>query len=444
MINVRRLKEELLRRKVAVYRAADNAWIPVPIALTPTTVKAAEWSDLERDARIILGAFPKIQRWLCDPGRRTLLKRIYEGLTGIEQEVSSLDPQAFWGHATIRMDLFWHEDAIKIIEVNCTIPAMQAYSDNVFGAWIDAGGKQDSGSNNVRELLDSLLSLYRIDGGVLSRPRIVILHRQGDSQLGELLWIQREWSQIGFETLLATPETLSRAGDLWMVEGVPCDLVYRHIFAWRLEQSAVSGALMDNRRFHIYNPPSAHYESKGFLALLSHLASADDLAKDAGLNADEIRAIRDRVPWSRLLGRLDNAVSFQSVESRLPGLVLKRSIGYGGHQVFMGDAWDSDETQVRLRQLTSLVGQISFATFAAWAETKDTSLWIAQERMSGARRETEVLTASGVETWNAWYDASIFLNTRGSAICHGGVSRVATTPVVNIGTGGGLAPFVIY
>jgi hypothetical protein len=443
MINVRRLKEELLRRRVAVYRVADSAWIPIPVALTATVVTASDWKDLERDARMILGAFPKIQRWLCDSRRQPLLERLYEGLTGLEMVVSKHEPEVFWGHATIRMDLFWHQDAIKVIEVNCTIPAMQAYSDNVFGAWTNAGGEAESESNNVGELLNSLLSLYRGDGGMLSRPRIAILHRQGDSQLGELLWLKREWSRMGFETLLATPETLSRAGDLWLVGGIPCDLVYRHIFAWRLEKSAVANALMDNRRFHIYNPASAHYESKGFLALLSHLASTDDMARDADLTEDEIRAIRHRVPWSRLLGRLDNAVPFQSVESRLAGLVLKRSVGYGGHQVFMGDAWDSDETQARLRHMTSLVGHISFATFAAWAETRDTSLWIAQERMSGARRKTQVLTANGIETWNAWYDASLFLNTKGSPICHGGVSRVATTPVVNIGTGGGLAPFVI-
>ena len=273
---------------------------------------------------------------------------------------------------------------------------------------------------------------------------IVILHREGDSQLGELLWLKNEWGRLGVETLLATPEKLSRNGDSWMVDGIPCDLVYRHIFAWRLEQSELGKALLDNRRFHIYNPPSAHYESKGFLAVLSHVASADDLARDVGLTGEEIQVVRSRVPWSRLLGRLDCAVPFHSVESRLQSLVLKRSVGYGGHQVVMGDTWESEETQARLRQLTSLVGRVSFASFASWAEAKDTSLWIAQERMSGARRETEVLTGNGLETWNAWYDASIFLNTRAPGICHGGVSRVATTPVVNIGTGGGLAPFVIY
>ena len=444
MIQVARLKEELSRRNVAVYRAGSSQWMPIPVALTPTIVNAAEWRDLERDARTLLEAFGKIQKWLCHPSMHLLLERLYEGLGGLEKFVSGLPPESLWGHATIRMDLFWHEGQIKIIEVNCTIPAMQAYSDNVLAAWVAAGGDVLSKSNNVGELLESLMALYRMDGGLLSKPRIVILHREGDSQLGELLWLKNEWGRLGVETLLATPEKLSRNGDIWMVDGIPCDLVYRHIFAWRLEQSELETALLDNRRFHIYNPPSAHYESKGFLAVLSHVASADDLASDVGLTSEEIQVVRSRVPWSRLLGRLDCAVPFHSVESRLQSLVLKRSVGYGGHQVFMGDTWESEETQARLRQLTSLVGRVSFASFASWAEAKDTSLWIAQERMSGARRETEVLTANGIETWNAWYDASIFLNTRAPGICHGGVSRVATTPVVNIGTGGGLAPFVIY
>jgi uncharacterized circularly permuted ATP-grasp superfamily protein len=85
---------------------------------------------------------------------------------------------------------------------------------------------------------------------------------------------------------------------------------------------------------------------------------------------------------------------------------------------------------------------VDVKSFLKWLE-KDESLWVAQERMSGLQRETKILTKNGIEEWKAWFDASIFINSNGSAICHGGVSRVAKSPIVNIGTGGGLAPLII-
>jgi hypothetical protein len=92
--------------------------------------------------------------------------------------------------------------------------------------------------------------------------------------------------------------------------------------------------------------------------------------------------------------------------------------------------------------MTETTGPVDLKSFLRWINS-DQSLWVVQERMSGARRQTDVLTRGGVESWNAWFDASIFLNTKGRQLCGGGVSRMAESPIVNIGTGGGLAPLVI-
>ena len=447
MIDITRFRQELADRRVAVWRAGEARWVPIPCALTPTTVTAREWDALTADARSILSAFPKVHEWLRAPEREGLFAKLFAGLNDFEREFARIPAAEQWGHVTTRMDLFWHHGAIKIIEANCTIPAMQAYSDNVLNSWLSAGGSSENNAGNVDQLLRSILAMYREDGGLISSPRIAILHRDGDSQLGELMWLRREWSRAGIETILVTPDLLSRVGDVWIADGVPCDIVYRHIFAWRLAGHPVGACLRFNRGCHIYNPVSGHYETKAFLALVSHLASDDSLSHSVNLSRQEIEAIRSRVPWSRVLGAMPDdsrsgAVRFSEIEPKLAAVVLKRSVGYGGHQVFMGDTWNSADTQVKLTELTGIRDYVSYAAFASWAE-RDQSLWIAQERMSGARRETRVMTADGVETWNAWYDASIFINTRTPPVCSGGVSRIATSPIVNIGTGGGLAPFVI-
>jgi hypothetical protein len=440
-IDVRKFRAELDFRKVAVFNSSDQSWSPIPVALTATTIDAREWESLERDARHIFASFPKIMAWLRRPKQMGLAQKLFAGLSDFESEVIHDMSSENWGHVTIRMDLYWHQNEIKIIEVNCTIPAMQAYSDNVFHAWANAGGEVAGESRNVDELLDSLIAMYRMDGGRLARPRIVILHRDGDSQLGELLWLQRQWSARGFETLLAQPEALSRVGDLWVVEGVPCDLVYRHIFARGLAGQSTGLELRSNRKSHFYNPVSAHFEAKAFLALVSYVAANGELTTEVDLTDEEVKAIARRVPCSRILGGVATASTFESVAGRLADVVLKRSFGYGGQQVIMGDDWYSGDTQNRLRAMTKMAGEIDFKTFSTWASECDQSLWVAQDRMSGACRRTDVLTSRGVEVWDAWYDASIFINSRTPPICRGGVSRISKSPVVNIGTGGGLAPF---
>jgi hypothetical protein len=451
LIDCKIFRTELDRRKVAVFNAASGSWSAIPIALTPTTVEAAEWDSLVRDGRLIFGAFLKLLRWLQCPAQDLLAKNLFYGLSDFEREFVTSESSEYWGHVTIRMDLFWHHGKIKIIEVNCTIPAMQAYSDNVFNAWELAGGEAQGESKNSQQLLESLIAMYRLDGGRLARPRIVILHREGDSQMGELLWFQKEWTALGFETFLADPTRIFRIGDVWMVDEVPCDLVYRHIFAFRLNGHEAGQQIKKNRSCHIYNPVSAHFEAKAFLALVSQVAGDQKLASEVNMTEEEISAIGNRVPQSRILGRDFSGSSLgmsgrdarDRIGMNLSSIVLKRSVGYGGNQVIMGDSWATEETQTSLREMTTIAGEMTFEKFYDWVSNQDDSLWIVQERLSGARRKTQVLTNHGLEVWDAFFDASIFINSRTAPICRGGVSRISTSPIVNIGKGGGLAPFLI-
>jgi hypothetical protein len=438
---------ELKHRNVAVWRSSDASWSAIPVALTPTIVSTDAWSSMLEDAQLVLSAFPKVMSWLLslvgtDEAKRFFLDKMLTGLSAYESKVARLSPWDSWGHVTVRLDLFWHHGALKIIEVNCTIPAMQAYSDNVLAAWQIARGESDRVTGNVDDLLLSLLGRYRMNGGICSRPRLAILHRDGDSQMGELHWIKKRWSESGFETELVTPDSLTSYEDMWLANKKPCDIVYRHIFASRIQNDWLLERLENPSQYHIYNPISAHYECKAFLAILSYVAADPAMGTSAGLTKEESNAIERRLPWSRVIGGPLASVSGEVIERRLEGLVLKRSVGCGGHHVILGDSWYSNDTQRKLNDMTGISGSVDLRSFLTWIEL-DQSHWVVQERMSGARRQTEVLVRSGVESWNAWFDVSMFLNTNGRPICGGGVSRIALNPIVNIGTGGGLAPLLI-
>ena len=447
LFSVERYQNEIAQRRVATWHEAEAQWRQIPVALSPTVIDKNTWDQLYRDAMLIVGCFPKAMAWLqmmsdkdCVVGK--FFDHMLVGLADCEIKLAKKNPNSYWGHASIRLDLFWHYGELRIIEANCTIPAMQAYSDNVLESWVLAGGRTDYRPQNVEQLIASLLSLYRTNGGLTARPRIAILHRQGDSQLGELQWLAQCWTGMGFESILVTPEKIERRGDLWLAEGIPCEIVYRHIFASRIKNEQILAALERSFETHIYNPVSAHYESKAFFALLSHIAADEQLCAQVGVAKEEALAIERRLPWCRVIGPSFAGVSLENVERRLDGLVIKRSVGYGGHSVLLGESWFSQETQTKLRALTGMSTDVDVKSFLKWLE-KDDSLWVAQERMSGLQRETKILTKNGIEEWKAWFDASIFINSNGSAICHGGVSRVAKSPIVNLGTGGGLAPLVI-
>lgn len=447
LISAQRYLTELSQRRVATWHDAEAEWRAIPVALSPTVIERQAWAQLHRDAMLIVECFPKAMQWLQtaaekDENVSKFFDQMLVGLSDCEKKLAKKTPNAYWGHASIRFDLFWHYGELRIIEANCTIPAMQAYSDNVLEAWILAGGETDDRPQNVKQLLTSLLRLYRSHGGLSGNPRIAILHRPGDSQLGELEWLCTQWSNSGFATTLVTPDKLESRGDIWIANGVPSEIVYRHIFASRLKNEQILAALERSFETHIYNPVSAHYESKAFFALLSHLAADEKLCSQAGISAGQATAIERRLPWSRVIGPSFAGVALESVERRLDGLVIKRSVGYGGHSVLLGETWFSQETQNKLRSLTGMNSDVDVKSFLGWLE-KDDSLWVVQERMSGLRRQTKVLTKNGVEEWNAWFDASIFINSAGGSICNGGVSRVAQSPIVNIGTGGGLAPLIL-
>jgi hypothetical protein len=439
--------EEIAKRNVSVWDHAAATWRQIPIAMEPVLVTKSSWEALVADGRTLLSSFPPVLDWLQLPENRSLFHHVFDGLRGLELDAAGAPPASTWGHATIRLDLFWEGDDLKIIEANCTIPAMQAYSDLVRAAWGEATGMAVAELNalgrwNTPDLLDSLLSLYRHHGGEAVRPRLAIFHREGDSQLAELLHFEKSW-QDRCDIVRVTPENISRQAH---------DLVYRHIFAHRVQDNAAIAALLRTwRQVRMFNPVSAHYEVKAFLAVVSSVAENEGLAARIGLSPSQRHVIRNRVPWTCLMGSLLPGTGFfpchkshEDVLRDWDQFVFKSSSGYGGHAVFIGSEWRTPATQERLRALLAVQDPVTEKDFLAWVARPESGTWVIQQRVSGRRHRSAVITSSrDIIEVDGYVDASVFLNTGPVPLCGGGVSRFAAGPVVNIGTGGGLAPFLV-
>src|SRR5262249_26318610 len=152
----------------------------------------------------------------------------------------------------------------------------------------------------------------------------------------------RRFGELGTEAHRVYPDEAS-GDELFTAHGKTFDLVYRHLFVHRLSESpnpfleaffagdAAPGSLLLNR-------PAAHVEAKSNFALLSSALEDPALAGAAGLTPEELEAIRESVPWTRILApgparlpggqRVRDLVSH--VAAHAEAFVLKRAWDYGG------------------------------------------------------------------------------------------------------------------
>src|SRR5262249_19623284 len=139
-----------------------------------------------------------------------------------------------------------------------------------------------------------------------------------------------------------------------VVRGERFDLVYRHIFARRVEEGSIMARLLvDPGPNVVLNPVLAPLEVKGVLGLLHEDQSAPFLP----LSDDERAAIARRVPWTRVLcpgpsmtpvGRVDDLVAW--VTASPAQVVVKRSWDYGGKGVIIGPDADGEPARRRMAE----------------------------------------------------------------------------------------------
>ena len=207
------------------------------------------------------------------------------------------------------------------------------------------------------------------------------------------------------------------------LDGDPRRMIYRHIFARYVERSSPLGvALLDPARHGIWNRVDGWLEVKGLFAELS-LAARE---RREQFLPDELQALDACVPWTRFL---DDAGD-EELLGRWGELVLKKSNDYGGKSVVIGrDA-----------------GRDAFRTALEEARRDPPASWVVQQFVDSPARER----------WLCWRDAperpayarrvalhldiSTYASTLPGAALGGSVCRAAPKSVVNIVTGGGVAP----
>lgn len=425
--------------------------VDIPLTLSPELVEPATADERGRDAANLLGAVLKTARVVFAGGIDGARARTLFAHFGPLESRCLAQWQAAEDVTIARVD--WFLDAAgrhRALELNATIPAMEAYSDAAARAWIETvgayaglgaeaiAGLVERNGSNAEELRRSIVAHAGL--APEARPFIAIVHREADSQQRELEALARHFRDRGHACVLATPGELQLGADGTVtIGGERPDVLYRHIFARRmpadsvLERIALGGA-----RQRLQNPVNGHLEVKGLFAELVRLVAEED-TRAIDLTPEERATVQRVVPWTRVLSRdaaldpdgrrvADLAASLESAPERF---VLKKSWDYGGKSVVLG------------RDLVAKEGA------SAWREQVQNALadgpgaWVVQELVDSPRRRHLVVGADGANAWeDVFVDASSYTASGTRDVPVGGVARWARVGVVNIVGGGGVAPLV--
>jgi hypothetical protein len=370
----------------------DGAQVAIPPVANPTVV---DLGQISADAHVLVRAAARAaERLEIDVlGATTPFER-----KCLEARRALRHPLVL---ATARVDFM----SGKALEINTTIPAMQGYADIVAAAFLRDEALIERNGRNTDDLIDALLELSP------HARKIAIVAREGDAQRGELLHYVARMGQRGIAARIVTPAQIRIARGRIEAGGDAMDFVYRHIFAWRVDEASDFGrVLLESDRWPLCNPVCFDVEAKATLAELSRAAEAGELP------ADEREVVERRVPWTR---RLDPATATRAERDR-ELMVLKRSWDYGGRAVHLGIDTPADKWRVLLDRALA-----------------PGDVWIVQERIDAPIERRTVVGRGEID---CYVDLCAFASLGLSTKPRGGASRVAKARIVNILGGGGLAP----
>ena len=456
------LAQTAYKRGLAV-TAPDGTTRPIPITATPVILDAAEIRRRAELAAQLSSATQKMSDAVLNGGTREVL---LGALSPLERSIAERTYAQVSCLATTRVDFFVGPGGPRALEINTTIPAMQGYSDIAAHSFLEVVARHFNYPERAIHALLTLngsnaMALYRalLDGYAAERKgklpeSIALLCRRNDAQLTEQRYLAERFREFGADADVVHPDEVS-GDDAFIANGKRYDLVYRHLFIRRLEQTP-SPWLEDffgtvpGKKAVFLNPPTTQMEVKTTFALLSQAASDANLAEAVGLSSAEVEAIRASVPWTRRFRRaadtgpggekLEDLVTTVAAEPHR--FVLKRAWDYGGKAVFIGRSVGTLPYNERAQALYG--APLPWAELCERASTDTTGGgYVVQELVEITPEDHFVCTETGALPTSFYVDYSSYASVGlAKQPAWGGVCRGSMGEIVNIVGGGGVLPLI--
>ena len=352
------------------------------------------------------------------------------GLLDWEETLLADAPGYDWPSPTSRLDFFYVSGSgqLGLTEYNAETPAGAAYNDALCDTFLDAPAVREFSRSyeimtmpSLPGVVGAILATWHEFSGTRNKPRIAILDWDDVPTRTEFELYRAHFATLGIEAVIDDPRRCEyRGGKLW-VAGQPADLIYKRVLISELIETCglehdVVRAVRDR----------AVCLADGFRCKILHkkasLAVMSDEANAAIFSPDELEAIHDCVPWTRVVRERKTTHAGTEIDlvpwmqDRKDHLVLKPNDEYGGKGITLGWTVNATEWEAAIRDAL-------------------TQPFIVQEKV-----------AIPSEPYASWVDGRVHILDRmldtAPFISHGDymegiLTRLSTAALLNVTAGGG-------
>jgi hypothetical protein len=329
-----------------------------------------------------------------------------------------------------RLDGFFAADGrLRFTEMNAQSPAGAGYSDAIGEIFVTLPVMERFGQDvAVRSFAarDGTLAALRAawrdwSGGTADPPGVAIVDWPDVPTHLDFQLLREHFEASGLPARVLSPDELEFDGCTLAADGEPIALVYRRVLMVELiGRCGLEHPLIHAARAGaacIVNPISCRLPGKK-----ASFAVLGDEANAELFTPVQRAAIRDNIPWTRVLEERRTLVAGQSVDlvpfvaRNKDRLVLKPNDAYGGRSVVLG--WTVDD--------------------AAWDAAVNAALavpTIVQERIDLACERYPVYANGRLAYEPRWEDTCPFIGPDDGVF--GCLTRLSSMPLVNVTAGGG-------
>ncbi len=318
--------------------------------LRPSFVTRRQYETLCKTAESLICAIDRMQQMVQTTP--ALMSRL--DLLPAEKMLAGIDPGYQFPEVASRLHSHLCNGSLHVVQYNADSPSGIAYADVLSDLFYEVPPVKEfrkkynlTRVGGKKHLLAALLRAYKQFGGQ-KKPNIAIVElRQGYSGQSEYELFRDFFRQEGYAVEIVSPDQLEYRNRVLRRGTFEIDLVYRRI--------SVQEFLL---RFDLAHPLVQAYREhavcvvNSFRSELAHKKAMLGLLTDDNLTAKfpaaEREAIREHVPWTRLVAPGKTTYSDQTIDlpefihQNREKLVLKPNDDYSDQHSFYG--WEMDGT----------------------------------------------------------------------------------------------------
>jgi hypothetical protein len=329
--------------------------------LRPNFISRRQFDSLVKTGESLICAIDRMEQMvLANPA---LLARL--DLLPAEKMLASIDPGYQALEVAARLDTHLNNGSLHFVQYNADSPTGGGYSDALADLFYDAPPVKEfrkkyalSKIGSRKHLLQALLKSYKQFGGT-KKPNIAIVEfrPQFGSGQSEYELYRDYFREEGYAVEIVAPEQLEYRNRVLRKGNFEINLVYRRL--------GVQEFLI---RFDLAHPLVQAYRDRAvcvvnsFRSELAHKKAMFGLLTDETVTAKfpvaERKAIREHVPWTRLVAASKTAYRDKTVDllefitQNREKLALKPNDDYSDLHTYFGWEMDAAEWERALKQAT--------------------------------------------------------------------------------------------